>query len=125
MTRYSCLIFAAQKLASPPFLLQAKHGMCAAWCLSIPNAFLDHNGQHRNAVQIIHSHESSSDRVPLLWSRVELAVRRLEQFFLGADQLLLGHAALLDLGLLLLAVLLRVSAWSRTDICKHTCCCFL
>jgi hypothetical protein len=40
---------------------------------------------------------------------VELVRCRAEQFLLGPDELLLGHPALFDLGLLLLAVLLRVS----------------
>lgn len=46
--------------------------------------------------------------------RIEFVGGRFEQFFLCADELLLGHSALLDFGLLLLAVLLRVSG-ARPD----------
>lgn len=58
--------------------------------------------------------------------RVELVGGRAEQLFLRTDELLLGHAALLDLGLLLFAVLLRVSpVTSLLGDGARTCCCFL
>jgi hypothetical protein len=82
-----------------------------------------------NALNASQPVSHNSLRYPALRRRrVELVGGRAEQLFLRADELLLGHAALLNLGLLLLAVLLRVSPVTFLLLLgggARTCCCFL
>lgn len=90
--------------------------------LSIPNALPDFTV---NALTPYFFAKALVTLRSLCRSGVKLVGRRLEELLLRADELLLGHAALLDLGLLLLAVL-RALAYGHIDcLCRQTCCCFL
>ena len=63
----------------------------------------------RRATEAIIRTSRSREEALLRRRRVELARSVLEELFLRSDELFLGHAALLDLGLLLFSILPRVS----------------